>query len=196
MTPSHNIQIFGEFLAEIPVSHDYLTLNFSPTSETRKRCWEHNGISADFLGDYFAAFFPGDPTAKNKINRKNTVKSIVSYIANELLENAVKYSDRTANLPISITLYLYEEELIFFVTNYAHETTIKKYQKFITELLDSDPDEFYTRQMEKTALGNGESQLGLLTMVNDYSAHLGWKFDHLHHDSEIVHVSVMARFDI
>lgn len=196
MTQSSKVQIFGEFLEEIPVSNDYLTLNFSPTSEARKRHWEHNGISADFLGDYFAAFFPGDATSENKINRKNTVKSIVSYIANELLENAVKYSDRSANLPITITLYLYEQELIFLVSNYAHEITVQKYQKFIRELLDSDPDELYTRQLEKTALGTGESNIGLLTMINDYSARLGWKFDYLQQDLRIVHVKVIARFDI
>ncbi|MGA9378059.1 MAG: ATP-binding protein [Phormidium sp.] len=196
MTLSPKIQIFGEFLEAIPASNEYLTLNFSPTSAARKRRWQHNGISADFLGDYFAAFFPGDATSENKINRKNTVKSIVSFIANELLENAVKYSDRTANLPITITLYLYEKELIFVVTNYAHEISVEKYQDFIRELLDSDSDEFYTRQLEKTALGTGQSNMGLLTMINDYSARLGWKFDYLQQDLRIIHVSVIARFDI
>ncbi|MFB2835475.1 slr1658 superfamily regulator [Floridanema evergladense] len=196
MTLSSKVQILGEFLEEIPVSNDYLTLNFSPTSAARKRRWEHNGISADFLGDYFAAFFPGDATSESKFNRKKTVKSIVSYIANELLENAVKYSDKTANLPISITLYLYEQELIFLVTNYAHEIIVEKYQKFIRELLNSDPDEFYTRQLEKNALGMEESNIGLLTIINDYSARLGWKFDYLQQDLRIIHVSVIARFDI
>lgn len=196
MSLSSKVQIFGEFLQEIPVSNDYLTLNFSPASEARKRRWEHNGISADFLGDYFAAFFPGDPASESKNNRKNTVKGIVSYIANELLENAVKYSDRSANLPITITLYLYEHELIFIVTNYAQEIMVEKYQKFIRQLLDSDPNELYTRQLEKTALGTGESNIGLLTMINDYSARLGWKFDYLQQDLSIIHVSVVARFDI
>ncbi|MFB2934716.1 ATP-binding protein [Aerosakkonemataceae cyanobacterium BLCC-F154] len=196
MTLSSKVQIFGEFLEKIPVSNEYLTLNFSPSSAARKRRWEHNGISADFLGDYFAAFFPGNASSENKINRKNTVKSIVSFIANELLENAVKYSDRSANLPITITLYLYEQELIFQVTNYSQQTTVEKYQNFIRELLNSDPDELYTRQLEKTAMGTGESNIGLLTIVNDYSARLGWKFDHLPPDSTIVHVSVIARFNI
>ena len=196
MTLSPTVQIFGEFLEQIPVSNDYLTLNFSPTSAARKRRWEHNGISADFLGDYFAAFFPGDAASEKKINRKHTVKSIVSYIANELLENAVKYSDMSANLPITIALYLYEQELIFCVTNYAHQVAVEKYLEFIQKLLNSDPDELYTCQLEKTAMGTGESNMGLLTMINDYSARLGWKFDGLQQDSKIIHVSVIARFDI
>jgi hypothetical protein len=196
MTLSPKEQVFGEFLEAIPASNEYLTLNFSPTSAARKRRWEHNGISADFLGDYFAAFFPGDASSENTINRKNAVKGIVSYIANELLENAVKYSDKSANLPISITLYLYEEELIFHVSNYAAQINVAKYQDFISQILDSDPDELYTRQLEKTAMGTGESNMGLLTIINDYSARLGWKFHGLQQDSTLVHVSVIARFDI
>ncbi|HEY9297573.1 MAG TPA: ATP-binding protein [Phormidium sp.] len=196
MSLSPKVQIFGEFLEEIPTSNEYLTLNFSPTSAARKRRWEHNGISADFLGDYFAAFFPGNTNSENKINRKAIVKGVVSYIANELLENAVKYSDSSANLPITITLYLYEQELIFNVTNYAHKVTVEKYQQFIHKLLNSDTDELYTRQLEKTAMGTGESNMGLLTMINDYSARLGWKFQYQQQDSTIVQVDVIAHFYI
>lgn len=193
MNLASEVQIFGEFLAEIPASNEYLTLNFSPHSAPRKRRWQHNGISADFLGDYFAAFFPGEPAEDSKINRKDTVKGIVSYIANELLENAVKYSDESANLPIGITLYLYEHELIFNATNYANRERVEKYQHFIRELLNSDPDEFYTRQLEKTALGNGESNMGLLTVINDYSARLSWKFEQVDRYPDIIHVSAIAR---
>ncbi|MFB2919071.1 MULTISPECIES: slr1658 superfamily regulator [Aerosakkonema] len=196
MNLSSEFQIFGQFLAEIPASNEYLTLNFSPNSVPRKRRWQHNGISADFLGDYFAAFFPGEPTEDSKINRKDTVKGIVSYIANELLENAVKYSDESANLPISITLYLYEHELIFNAINYANRERGEKYQHFIRELLDSDLDEFYTRQLEKTAMGNGESNMGLLTVLNDYSARLGWKFEYADRHPDVVWISVIARLDL
>jgi hypothetical protein len=191
-----DVQTFGEFPEEIPPSNEYLTLNFSPTSAPRKRRWKHYGISADFLGDYFAAFFPGDAVPDSKINRKDTVKGIVSYIANELLENAVKYSDESINLPISITLYLYQQELIFQVTNYSTLAIVQRYQSFIQELLDSQPEEFYTRQLEKTALGLGESHMGLLTIINDYSARFGWKFHPLDCDSTVMRVYVTARLII
>jgi hypothetical protein len=191
-----DVQIFGEFPEEIPASNEYLTLNFSPASAPRKRRWAHYGISADFLGDYFAAFFPGDAVADSKINRKDTIKGVVSYIANELLENAVKYSDESLNLPISITLYLYQQELLFQVTNYADLAIVRKYQNFIRELLNSDPEEFYIRQLEKTALEIDESHLGLVTMINDYSARFGWKFHPLDVDSTMMRVYVTARLII
>lgn len=196
MTPAFSDQTFGAFVDQIPASDEFLTLNFSPISIPRKRRWNHYGLSADFLGDYFAAFFPGDAVPDSKINRQDSVKATVSYIANELLENAVKYSDETTALPISITLHLYEQELIFQVTNYVSPVTAERYQKFIQELLDTDLDELYTRQLEKTALGTGESNMGLLTMMNDYSARFGWRFQPLNTQAGLVRVNVMAYLDV
>ncbi|MBW4648761.1 MAG: ATP-binding protein [Kastovskya adunca ATA6-11-RM4] len=201
MTQATTVQTFGAFLDEVPASEEYLALNFSPNSAAaRKRRWGNYGLSADFLGDYFAAFFPGDELPDSKISRKDTVKATVSYIANELLENAVKYSDPSANRPISITLHLYEREIIFQVTNYANQLAIEKYQDFIQELLNSDLEELYTRQLELTALGTtlgtGSSNMGLLTMMNDYSARFGWKFQLIPHNPELIRVTVMVHLDL
>jgi hypothetical protein len=196
MTQTFIEQTFGSFPSEMPASEEYLTLNFSPSSAPRNRRWSNYGLSADFLGDYFAAFFPGDEIPDSKINRRDTVKAAVSYVANELIENAVKYSDESANLPISITLYLYERGIIFQITNYANPAMVEKYQRFIQDLLDADFDEFYTRQLEKAAMGMGESSMGLLTMINDYSAEFGWKFQPVGTVPDVVRVSVMAHLDV
>jgi hypothetical protein len=185
-------QTFGLFLDEIPDSQEYLTLNFAPTSAPlRQQRWRNYGLSADFLGDYFAAFFPGDEVPESAINLKDTVKSTVSYIANELLENAVKYSDGSVNLPISITLRLYNQEIIFQVTNYANQSTAKQYQQFVQEIQSSDLDELYTQQLEKTALGESGSSMGILTIIHDYSAKGGWKFEPLIDNPTVSRVSVM-----
>jgi hypothetical protein len=196
MTQTFTTQTFGTFLDEIPASDEYLTLHFSPASAPRKHRWRNYGLSADFLGDYFAAFFPGDEVANSKINRRDTVKAAISYIANELLENAVKYSDEAVNLPISITLYLYEQQIIFQVTNHASLSAVQGYQQFIQSLINSDPDDLYTRQLEKTALGTGASNMGLLTMMNDYSARFGWRFQPLENRPDTCWVSVMAHLDV
>jgi hypothetical protein len=192
MNQTYPAQTFGTFLKDIPASDEYLMLNFSPSSAPRNRRWGNYGLSADFLGDYFSAFFPGDENSDRKINPKETVKATVSYIANELIENAVKYTDEAAGLPISIALYLYEHEIIFRATNYAHPVSVEKYQRFIQELLNSDPDDFYTRQLEKAALGGEESSLGILTMRNDYSAKFGWRFQGHETNPDTIQVIVMA----
>jgi hypothetical protein len=196
MNKASPTQTFGIFLAEVPASDEYLMLNFSPSSAPRNRRWGNYGLSADFLGDYFSAFFPGDERSDSHINRRETVKAAVSYIANELIENAVKYTDEVASLPISIALYLYESEIIFRATNYAHQKSVEKYQNFIQEFLNSDPDQFYTNQLEKTALGIGESSMGILTMSNDYEAKFGWMFQGHETKPDIIQVIVMARLDV
>lgn len=193
-TISH--QTFGEFAQEIPASEEYLTLNFSPSSAPRKRRWSNYGLSADFLGDYFAAFFPGDTVEDSAINRRETVKAAISYIANELLENAVKYSDDQAKRPISISLYLYEEKIIFQAINHAAPAIADKYRRFIEQILTSDLEELYTQQLEQTALGNGESNMGLLTMMNDYAARFGWQFRASSTSPDTVQVSVLVHLNI
>ncbi|WP_239651646.1 slr1658 superfamily regulator [Neosynechococcus sphagnicola] len=116
----------------------------------------------------------------------------MSYVANELIENAVKYSDISAKMPISITLYLYAEAIIFQVINYANPLNVEKYQQFIQDFLSSDADEFYARQLENAALGTGASNIGIITMINDYSAKFGWRFQPMAANPEVVRVSVMA----
>lgn len=196
MTQTISTQTFGEFAQEIPSSEEYLTLNFSPSSAPRKRRWSNYGLSADFLGDYFAAFFPGDAVEDSPINRRETVKAAVSYIANELLENAVKYSDDTAKRPISISLYLYDRKIIFQAINHATPAIADKYRSFIQQILASDLDEFYTQQLEQAALGTGDSNMGLLTMMNDYSARFGWQFQSSDSIPDTVQVNVLVHLDI
>ncbi|OLP17641.1 ATP-binding protein [Leptolyngbya sp. 'hensonii'] len=196
MLPTSTLQIYGEFTEEIPPSEEYLTLHFSPNSAARKRRWGNFGLSADFLGDYFAAFFPGDEVPESKINLRDTVKAAVSFIANELLENAVKFNEDAANCPVSISLHLYEREIIFCVVNYANPTIAETYQTFIRELLNSDLDEFYTQQLEKAATGMSGSSMGLLTMINDYAARFGWKFQPFEPYPDVIEVRVLVRLDL
>jgi hypothetical protein len=196
MTQTISTQTFGEFAQEIPASEEYLTINFSPSSAPRKRRWSNYGLSADFLGDYFAAFFPGDTVEDSPLNRRETVKAAVSYIANELLENAVKYSDEVVKRSISISLYLYEDKIIFQSINHTSPAIADKYCRFIQQVLTSDLDELYTQQLEQTALGNGESNMGLLTMMNDYAARFGWQFQTSDSIPDTVQVNVLVHLDI
>jgi hypothetical protein len=188
-------QTFGDFVDQLPVSEEYLTIHFSPASTPRKKRWSNYGLSADFLGDYFATFFPGDESDAGSIDKRGNVKAAVSYIANELLENTMKYSDETTNLAVSISLYLYDEKLVFRVTNPAELNVALKYQTFVQKLISSDIDELYSEQLEQTALGMGGSHMGILTMINDYDAKLAWKFDPQPHHPEIVQITVMAHLE-
>ena len=171
-------QVFGDFVENLPSSQEYLLISFSPSSTSLTQRWRNNGLSADFLADYLSSFFPVSDTDPASLERQAEVKSAVSYIANELLENAMKYSYQSSS-SISMGLYLSEGNIVFQLTNSIQASSVKKFQQHIQELLTSDPSELYIRQIEKNALnGNStEAGLGFLTMLNDYGAKLGWKFE-------------------
>lgn len=188
-------QIFGEFSEELPVSREYLTIVFSPSSIPIKQRWRTNGLSADFMADYFATFFPGSEGTTSECDRQAEVKSAVSFIANELLENAMKFNDDTSPHPISVSLKMTSSSLVFIATNSIDPKAVGKFQAFIEELMTSDASELYIRNLETNAESEGDTQsgLGLLTMINDYQAKLGWKFETVQQNPEAIALTTMVQ---
>ncbi len=191
-------QIIGEFRNDLPQGQEYLTLVFSPSSVPLKQRWKTNGLSADFMADYFATFFPGKEETTTEADLQAEVKSAVSFIGNELLENAMKFTDETLDYPISLTLQMHSDKLVFIATNSVNYQGVDKFQAFVKELATSDIDELYIRHFEQSEEGdslrkNQVSGLGLLTMINDYQAKLGWKFEAIENESEAVSVTTMVQ---
>ncbi len=191
-------QIFGEFNDDLPVVQEYLTLVFSPSSIPVKQRWRTNGLSADFMADYFSTFFPGKEGATGEDDIQAEVKSAVSFIGNELLENAMKFTDETSQYPISLTLQMHSDRLVFRATNCVNPKEIAEFQAYIQELTTSDPDELYIRHLEENADDDSEpvSRLGILTMMNDYQAKLGWKFETIQNESEAIAVTIMVQLTL
>lgn len=189
-------QIFGEFSDNLPISQEYLAMEFSPSSIPLKQRWRTNGLSADFMADYFTTFFPGSGEASSGIDTQAEVKSAVSFIANELLENAMKYNDEKSSHPISIKLQLHQDKLVFLATNTVNPQVVEKFQVLINELTTSDPSELYLQRLEKNTEAQNESGLGLLTMMNDYLAKLGWKFEKVQNDPETLIVTTMVHLTV
>lgn len=192
------IEIFGDFIEGLPLSPEYLIIGFSPSSVPLKQRWRNNGLSADFLGDYLTTFFPEDEEHPKTITRKAEIKSAVSYIANELLENAMKFNDHTSDYPISIRLQMENSKLVFAIANSIHPQEIKYFQEYIKQLTTEDPEELYIRQLEQQALDetNTSSRLGYLTMMNDYMAKIGWKFETVQKDPEVITVTTMVQLTV
>lgn len=191
-------QIFGDFSESLLSSQEYLIIGFSPTSVPLKQRWRNNGLSADFLADYLTTFFPGDEDDPSTFDRQAEIKGAVSYIANELLENAMKFNDETSNYPISIQLQLHSDILVFSLSNSIPPQAVQPFQLYLKELTSSDPEELYIRQLEKNAEDETgtASRLGYLTMMNDYMAKIGWKFDRVPQNPEIVTVTTMVQLEI
>jgi hypothetical protein len=187
-------QIFGDFITDFGRSEDdniHLSLTFAPTRLPRP--WLANGLSADFLAHYFALFFsqPPLPTGSGwsanyslypaeTFDLQNEVNSIISYIANELIENMVKYH-AWAEQDVSFTLIFNRarQEFIFLTVNHIHRRHFPTFRNFICELLTDNPTTLLVNRLEQSArqLQVGSSGVGLLTIASDYAARLAWKFE-------------------
>jgi hypothetical protein len=193
-------QIFGTFIGEFPPEHDSLELMFTPDSRPIKRRWRNNRLSAHFVADYLASFFPMDEDDAGSEKRIKQGKGAVSYIANELLENAMKFHDQASSYKVKFGIHFIEgSELVavIFTTNSVQSEGGERFKLFIKELLESDPAELYLQQVEKSIESDTEaSGLGLVTMINDYSAKIGWKFDTLLDNPDEIAVTTLVQISI
>ena len=191
------IQTFGDFI-EQSASQEYLIIGFSPSSIPLKQRWRNNGLSADFLADYLTSFFPGNEDEPSTIDRQAEIKSAVSYITNELLENAMKFNDETSEYPIDIKLQLESDGVIFSVANSIPPKAVGKFQAYIQQLLASEPSELYIQKLENNAADESctGSGLGLLTMLSDYTAKIGWKFQTVQKDPEVIALTTMVQLRV
>ncbi len=171
-------ETFGNFV-KMGDTQEYLIISFSSSTLSIQDRWRNNSLSADFLASYWGTFFPLHP-GESKHHRAE-VQDTVIYIANELLKNAIKFSYEPAAIPIRIGIYLSRTILRFYVTNSMDPETVAEFQNYLQELLSEEPGELYIRQLERNASEESgtESRLGFLTLLNDYEAQLGWKFDTL-----------------
>jgi hypothetical protein len=187
--------IMGDFRQNLPPSKEYLLLSFSPSSIPLQQRWRNNCLSADFLADYLSTFFLGDDDRQPDTVKQAEVKSAVSYIANELLENGMKYCVKTASLPISIQIHLTPDVIILQLTNSITVKQTKRFQQQINKLLTGNPSEMYLAQLEQNALEENHklSNLGLLTMLNDYDARIGWHFEPSIEPTAAISVTTMVQ---
>lgn len=190
------LEQFGRFIDSLENSKEYLTISFSPSASARQQRWRNYGLSADFLGDYFATFFPGSakkPGAVDDLMQRDKIKAAISYIANELLENAIKYQTERSQDPISISLFLYEDYIVFQSLNLVEPVPAEHFKDFIRDILNADDIETtFAQQLEQSATGQGESHMGFLTMICDYGVEFGWGFKPSPQDGDLVQVDVQA----
>ncbi|MEG3837913.1 MULTISPECIES: DUF6272 family protein [unclassified Microcoleus] len=174
-------QIFGEFIEEFPPEHDSLELTFTPSSRPIKQRWRNNRLSAHFVADYLSSFLPVDEEDASSEKRIKESKGAVSYVANELLENAIKFNNDDTHYKVKFGIHFIGETevtAVIFASNSVTSEGASKLKEFIEEIMASDPNELYLQQLEKNAESESDtSGLGLLTMINDYSAKIGWKFE-------------------
>ena len=175
MTMSDTLDNHGERAREC----EYLTLAFSPTNAPLRSRWRNNGLSADFLGDYVTTFLPTNGGMAAVKNKQNEIKHTVAYIANELLENAMKYHRTDVEMPIRIHLELASDHITVRVSNGVSVVQAGRYRAFLEHLQEGEAGDLLLRQQVESAKSSetAVSCLGLLTIISDYDAKLDWRFD-------------------
>jgi hypothetical protein len=139
------------------------------------------------------------PARKNEEILVENLKNAVRYIGNELLENAMKFQGEKTACSAKISLSLYEDKLLFQIRNVCSIERANNFQTFIEQkLLVSNPRQLYMEALRNSAK-RGESapsQVGLLSMICDYSAQLGWKFEPGDADSSFMVISTTVCLNI
>ncbi|MBP5971497.1 ATP-binding protein [Brasilonema sp. CT11] len=188
-------QVFGEFIEDFTQEHDSLELSFTSSARSIKQHWRNLRLSAYFVADYFSTFLPDEPDSE----RIKAIKNNLSYISNELLENAIKFDEKIKNSPVKFGVHFLKDfekvTAVIFTKNSMTTQKVEIFQALIKELLSADTYELYVQQVEKTSEDEQSevSGLGLLTIINDYSAKLGWKFESDPIHPKMITVTTMAQ---
>lgn len=131
--------------------------------------WHHCSTTSDFLGDFYAT------QALAATVSYNETRHGIGYLVNELLENAIKFRARG---DIRIESSLDGTNFEIKVINYIDEVTSQRFRALLEEIMARDAGELLIEKIESNAANPSStgSGLGLLTLMSDYGARLGWIF--------------------
>ncbi len=185
----------GDYIDNI--RHESLPLSLKLGHEELERNWAHVGETADYLIQYLKQNQDtGDRQAINQRNhdsdKARVLNSSANYIANELLENAIKYAQGGK---IRTSAGIEDHHWVILVSHETDSAHRAELETFIDTLETSDADELMTDRIMSNANapdGSG-SGLGLLSIVADHKGRVGWKFD-TRHDRHII--STMVRLNL
>ena len=154
--------------------------------------WSQCSATADFFAEYFAAVRAC--ASDDEVVRAEFIGTL-SYIVNELVENAVKFS---VGETVEVTVVVDDEELVAVVCNQILAATVEALVDKFRELVAGDPQEMLFARVEANAENpeTGASGLGFLTMMSDYGARLGWRFDAVGDNPHNVLLKTMARLQV
>ncbi|MCY4263527.1 MAG: ATP-binding protein [Gammaproteobacteria bacterium] len=146
--------------------------------------WKHCDITADFLGKLHAVWSGQADTDANEIRHN------VSYIINEMLENAVKFSCSPC---VELDTGLGHKKFLLRIVNAITRDSAMQFQELLNKMEKGDPSSLLIERLEFNAADPNltGSGLGLLTLMSDYSVEFFWKFAETD-DSEFINLEAHA----
>ncbi|MEM7250739.1 MAG: hypothetical protein AAF493_04915 [Pseudomonadota bacterium] len=158
--------------------------------------WQTTGLMANFIAEYVRVVFPRPP---EQVEVREDICDSVSFVTNELLENATKYSHSETGVPLSgepirLEVLVDPARVALYVTNPASSAAADALREFAGQLATGSPDAMYLEQMASNANvdSSSESGLGYLSIVNDHGARLAWKLSSTPSPGDVIRVTTMA----
>ncbi|OED44476.1 hypothetical protein AB833_01495 [Chromatiales bacterium (ex Bugula neritina AB1)] len=188
--------VFGNYVESDSGDWEFLDVAISMSSDSAESDWRKNTLCAEFIGKYMLNTIESHKQTSNSESRD--IKDAINYIANELFENAVKFTTVVSNKAICFRVENVGNVVRFYVRNSIDKARIESFQKLISELLSGDPAEMYFQRIEaneESESGN-TSGLGYLSIMNDYDAGLAWKFDISSGADTPSYVTTMIQIDV
>jgi hypothetical protein len=180
-------KVIGDYDDRFAGTNGTITVCLFP--ESCKIRWSQCSALADFLAAYFDSSFSA--SAEHNEWRREMIGTI-AYIMNELIENAVKFSQYGK---IEAGMGFANEEVIFVVRNSIKMSSVATFEAVLDEIMCGNPSSILVRKVEQNASDEKAkgSGLGFLSIMSDYNARLGWKFEPSDNVPDRMTVTTMAR---
>ncbi|HEV7405956.1 MAG TPA: hypothetical protein VGO11_23625 [Chthoniobacteraceae bacterium] len=182
-------QVFGEEIALPATLERSLRLVFH-TARLPLR-WSDCSATANFLSAYYAGLFEAEYSAAQTVDLTHSL----AYLANELIENAVKFR---APGDVVVETGRHGGELILRLTNFIAPETAGAFRALLAELTAGDPGELLLERIEANAADetSSGSGLGILTLMNDYGIRFCWTFRPAPATDGAIHLETIARLPL
>lgn len=143
-----------------------LTFSLKAGHIEKTKLWKSKDLSAEFFGNFW----------HNLIDFKD-IKPKLHFICAELLENAVYHSTAT-DYRITVHFCFKTDELLVYVKNSNKTEQTRAFKKFIRQVIEADDIQalFINKLKASKKSGGKRSRIGLITIVKDRGATLGWQF--------------------
>ncbi|MEK1897710.1 MAG: ATP-binding protein [Rhizobium sp.] len=149
--------------------------------------WKHSGMTSDFIAEMMA------PRFRPSRRLYNQLKQDIGYLANELIENAIKFRARGE---VVVEALAQTDFIRLRVSNFIDSETAARFQRLLVNVTSGDPGDLLIRQIEAsaTATTGSTSGLGLLTLMSDYEVQFAWLFeeDSVHERTRLETYAAMA----
>ncbi len=160
---------FGNFDVAAGSTDHHERLTFFDTALDLR--WVHCSETARFMGGFYAAKARADGLDPREAEHG------IAYLVNEILENVVKFREPGAGA-VTIASRLHDGGFELRTSNIISHATSARFQAILVDLLARDPGELLIERIEANAVDPeaGGSGLGILSLMGDYGAQLGWRF--------------------